>query len=518
MLPMMRLRFPIPAKLFVGFLANLALLALGFWLVFRAQFGTASSQLFAGIAEPRVQALAERLGGELRTQPRAMWGRLLEGHTKALGVQFAIYDGELRQVAGKRLHLPADLVMKVREELAPHTLNRPEDHRGPPQGGPPPFDDIFGFAPPPDDRPPPRGGPPDRGREPPPMDPDLTSYPKVAARTQDPTAYWVVSRVPTIQSERGWLPQLLVMRSDTLTAGGLFFDPKPWLYAGAGVLLISGLIWVPLALGLTRSLWRIRTATGRIAEGDFAVAVPDAGRGDELGELGRSVQQMAQRLHDHVSGQKRFLGDIAHELCSPIARMQASLGILEHAAGDEKQQRYLQKVSGELQHMSALVNELLSFSKASLKREVTLQPVALAPLVRDVLEREGVDAAACHAEVPASLRVQADAGLLGRAVGNLVRNALRHAAGSGPVELHARTSNGHVMLSVRDHGPGVPEEALPKLFDPFYRTDAARSRETGGVGLGLAIVKSGIEACGGGVTARNVPGGGLEVTLSLVKA
>jgi two-component system sensor histidine kinase CpxA len=348
------------------------------------------------------------------------------------------------------------------------------------------------------------------------MDPDLTSYPKVTAHTRNPSAYWVVARVPVIKSDRGWLPLLLVMRSTSLTAGGLFFDPKPWLYAGLGVLVVSALIWVPLALGLTRSLWRLRTATGRIAEGDFAVDVPDAARADEVGELGRSVKQMAQRLEGHVTGQKRLMGDIAHELCSPIARMQASLGILEqNGSEDEKQQRYLGKVSGELQHMSTLVNELLSFSRASFLRDVGLQPVKLETLVQRVLEREEANADLFRIEVSKEIEVSAEPDLLARAVGNLVRNALRYAAGTGVIEILAMEQDARVLLVVRDHGPGVPAEALPRLFDPFYRPDAARTRESGGVGLGLAIVKSCVEACRGTVAVRNRDDGGLEVSLLL---
>jgi two-component system, OmpR family, sensor histidine kinase CpxA len=279
------------------------------------------------------------------------------------------------------------------------------------------------------------------------------------------------------------------------------------------------LIWGPLALGLTRSLWRLRTATGRIAEGDFAVEVPDADRADELGELGRSVKQMAQRLEGQVTGQKRLMGDIAHELCSPIARMQASLGILEQTgAADEKQQRYLQKVSGELQHMSTLVNELLSFSKASLKREVVLRPVKLAALVQDILQREDADASLFRVQVSEEIQVTADPDMLGRAIGNLVRNALRYAGGAGLIEISAMEQNATVQLVTRDHGPGVSEEALPRLFDPFYRPDAARTRESGGVGLGLAIVKSCVEACQGTVNARNCEDGGLQVTMLLQSA
>jgi two-component system sensor histidine kinase CpxA len=210
------------------------------------------------------------------------------------------------------------------------------------------------------------------------------------------------------------------------------------------------------------------------------------------------------------------MGDIAHELCSPIARMQASLGILEqNGSEDEKQQRYLGKVSGELQHMSTLVNELLSFSRASFLRDVGLQPVKLETLVQRVLEREEANADLFRIEVSKEIEVSAEPDLLARAVGNLVRNALRYAAGTGVIEILAMEQDARVLLVVRDHGPGVPAEALPRLFDPFYRPDAARTRESGGVGLGLAIVKSCVEACRGTVAVRNRDDGGLEVSLLL---
>jgi two-component system sensor histidine kinase CpxA len=515
----MRVRLSIPTRLLAGFFANLALLGLGFWLVFRAQFGSASNQIFAGIAEPRVQALAERVSAELRAQSQSSWDRVLAGHTRALGVDFSLYNGDLRLVAGPEQELPEEMTKRVRNELTPHALNRPEGRPPPPPDEPSFFDDITGLPPGPREGRPARGGPFPGAPEPPPMDPDLTSYPKVTAHTWNPSAYWVVARVPVVQSERGWLPLLLVMRSTSLTAGGLFFDPKPWLYAGLGVLVVSALIWAPLALGLTRSLWRLRTATGRIAEGDFAVDVPDAARADELGELGRSVKQMAQRLEGHVTGQKRLMGDIAHELCSPIARMQASLGILEQIGSeDEKQRKYLGKVSGELQHMSTLVNELLSFSKAGLVRGVGLLSVKLEPLVQRVLEREEANPGIFRIEISKAIEVRAEPDLLARAVGNLVRNALRYAAATGVIEILAMEQDERVFLVVRDHGPGVPEEALPRLFDPFYRPDAARTRESGGVGLGLAIVKSCVEACRGTVAVRNREDGGLEVSLLLHSA
>ncbi len=521
-----RFRFPIPAKLLAGLVVNLALVVLGFWLMFRAQFGDASSELVAGMAEPRLQAVAERLAAELRERIPDQWGALLEEHHEQMdGIQFSIFDGELQPFSGPLKELPESLLAKVREKLTPHLLSRPERRGGgdrpgsrpPPPPPPPPeldpLGDIFGR-----ER---RPMPPDP--EPPTMDPSLSSYPKVMDHTTTPPAYWVVVRIPVFKSDRGWLPALLVMKSDTLTAGGLFLDPKPWVYAGVGVLVISALIWLPIAFGLTRSLRRIRTVTGRVADGDFEVPVPDASRHDELGDLGRSVQQMAQRLEGHVSGQRRFLGDIAHELCSPIARMQASLGILQQEGlPQEKNRKYMEKLAAELQHTSALVNELLSFSKASLRGAVELKPLALAPVVALTLQREDVgqspDEPAVEVHVPEGILIMGDEELLCRALGNLVRNARRYAGQGGPVEIHADRSPGLVRVTVSDRGPGVPAESLPRLLEPFYRPDAARTRESGGVGLGLAIVKSCTEACGGRVEVANREGGGLEVTLRLREA
>jgi two-component system sensor histidine kinase CpxA len=121
-------------------------------------------------------------------------------------------------------------------------------------------------------------------------------------------------------------------------------------------------------------------------------------------------------------------------------------------------------------------------------------------------------------QIPGTLQALAAPGLLGRAVANLIRNAVRYAGEAGPIEVRAESREGTVFLMVSDSGPGVPEETLPKLFDPFYRLDVSRSRDTGGVGLGLAIVKTCVEACGGSVMARNRAPSGLQVEITLRQA
>jgi two-component system sensor histidine kinase CpxA len=267
-------------------------------------------------------------------------------------------------------------------------------------------------------------------------------------------------------------------------------------------------------------------AAGQMARGQFETRV-DTNRNDELGRLGESLNHMAGRLGEYVTGQKRFLGDIAHELCSPLARMEMALGVLEQQAG-EKQQGYVTDVREEVRHMSSLVNELLSFSKAGMQGSATVrEPVVLRPLLEAAVAREAAETGVTL-NVPPDLTVLASPSLLTRAVGNVLRNAVHHAGPSGPVEITATraaaaaggSATGEVVLAIADHGPGVPAEALPKLFDPFFRVDTARTRETGGVGLGLAIVKSCLEACGGSVTARARPDGthGLVVELRLPAA
>jgi len=166
--------------------------------------------------------------------------------------------------------------------------------------------------------------------------------------------------------------------------------------------------------------------------------------------------------------------------------------------------------------MSGLVNELLMFSKAGLKPQgVILESLPLAPLVWAVVDRECPDGQGVVVQVPDDLKVRADGERLSRALGNLVRNALRYAAAAGPVTVTAAAEGRRVVLTVADEGPGVPVADLARLGEPFFRPDSARGRETGGTGLGLAIVRSCVEACEGTLTLQNRQPRGFQATLSL---
>jgi two-component system sensor histidine kinase CpxA len=293
-----------------------------------------------------------------------------------------------------------------------------------------------------------------------------------------------------------------------------FFEIKPWLGMAAAAVIISALCWLPLVRGLTRSVADMMHATCRISEGHFDVAVRTF-RGDELGCLAVSIDRMAARLKTLTEGRKRFLGDVAHELRSPIARMRLAVEILERQARQDTQ-AHIDDLKDDIELMSQLTDELLQFARAEATHEpVTLIRTNVADAVQTAIQRESAEGADFRVAVDPSLYVQANTEFLIRSLANVLRNAVRYAAYRGPIRVSANRRNDHVVIRVTDCGPGVPEHSLDKIFAPFYRIDDARNRKTGGVGLGLAIVRTYIEACGGTVECRNSRPSGLEVLIQL---
>jgi two-component system sensor histidine kinase CpxA len=219
---------------------------------------------------------------------------------------------------------------------------------------------------------------------------------------------------------------------------------------------------------------------------------------------------MAAQLGDYVQAQKRITADVAHELCSPIARMQMALGVVEQRATPE-QAEYLEKLDRELQHMARLVEEVMVFSKAeTLGEREALETFSLRHLVEQGVLREAAEVELRVKVEEVEIRALREA--VDRALGNVLRNAVRYAE---EIEISAGLEGGAVVIQVRDRGPGVPEDSLKRLFEPFYRPELARQRKTGGSGLGLAIAKRCMEACGGTISATNREGGGLEVVMTL---
>ncbi len=540
----MKRGIPLSVRVLLWALLNLMLLAgLGWWLV-RGQFGLGLDALLAGRAGDRLQSMAEVLGGELSRTPPAEWDAVLARNAAAYELKLMVVRPDGQHWAGETLTLPPEIRQRLGERPqgdfrsgGPGGFRR-EGSRPPESLPGPPRDRILGPEEGPEPGPPPLMlPPPERGRNGPetgnrernraipqgPGSPEsrrgpAPRRPRFLVRAGQPLEYWAGLPMPLQNANEGRpMGAMLLAVASSLTAGGWVLDPVPWLLGGFGAVLLSILLWYPLVRGVTRSLSDLTAATERMAEGKFDTPVRVTRR-DELGRLGTAVNHLSGRLDHFVHGQRRFLGDIAHELFSPLARMQLGTSLIEREA-DAAQRERVQDVREEVELMTRLVNELLAWSKTGLQaREAVLQTVPLAALVRSVAAREAGPGGQVEIDIPESLMARAEPELLCRAVANLVRNALRYAGDAGPVKLAAALEAGHIVLTVSDDGPGVPDAELERIFEPFYRPDTARTREAGGTGLGLAIVRTCVEACGGTVTAGNCQPSGLEVTIRLQAA
>lgn len=490
-----RLHFPLYAKILLCLLLNISLaLGVGVWLL-RGHFGVGGDWLLNETARERLQAMSQVLAVELSETPFERWDSMVARTGEAHRVRMALFDVTGHQVAGIPMDLPEGAMERLRRlPVVPPHGGRRIVIRGETDGSA-----ESGLWQPRvmmrHEDAPALGGEPD--------------FPKEAFRTHDPDGYWFFVRLPHVQGP----PMVAVGMTERLGETGLLFDPKPWLWAAAGVFGFSVLLWFPLVRSVTGSISEMTRATEQIAKGRFDTRVKEKRR-DELGRLGGAINRMTARLEGFVAGQRRFMGDVAHELCSPMARMEVGIGVIEQRIPGEERSR-LEEVRQELSEMRALVSELLAFSKADLESASAVpEPVLLEPLVRAAVERE-VAGLRVDVRVPENVRVVAAPALLHRALANILRNAAQHAGDSSPIEISASAGRERVVLRVSDRGPGVSPEALPQLFDPFFRVDSSRSRETGGVGLGLAIVRKCTESCGGEATARNREGGGLIVELRL---
>ncbi len=484
------MKLPLSLRILGWFFINLLIVVIAFVIFFQSQLHLGLDSFFAGQARDRITSLTRLINDELRVAPAQNWNAILARFESAYRIQFILVDGARKQIAGRSTEIPPEVFQRL-----PGPRNRPP--------GPPEMEHPFDGDP----------GPPGNDRPHPGPPPRLGPGPEII-RAGNPTRYWMVTKLPPLPDVRP-LPIFLVVVTDSLTAGGLIFDVRPWLFAAAGVIVLSVLFWLPLVRGMTRDISKMTAATGQIAAGNFSARSPEE-RGDELGALGQSINRMSDRLAGFIQGQKRFLGDTAHELVSPLARMEMGLGILEQQVA-EKDRAYLADVHEEVRHMSDLVNELLSFSKASLGLSPKqFQTISVAELVDKTLKREATDNITRF--IPEGLQVRGNFDILQRALGNVVRNSLRHAGHAGPLRISAFQLGPEVTITIADNGPGIPEEALSQIFDPFFRPDASRDRATGGTGLGLAITKSCVEACGGHVSCRNRQPNGLEMLIVLPTA
>ncbi|MGB0583053.1 MAG: sensor histidine kinase [Limisphaerales bacterium] len=476
------------ARIVGWLLLNLAILGAGFPLFFAEEFRIDPRMQMAGDAGDHVIHLARSVVSELSQSDRSEWNEILDRHGQTNALDLLLFHSDGTVMAGPQMEIPGS----VMDSVAAHSIAAADlDARN------------FLFGP----------------REPLPPDDRIQRHKGVRpvsliVNPPGSDEWWFGVQLPLYDRQ----PQTTYHAFVLAKSAGLppaFFRGRNWWPLALTAIGISVLLWIPMARHITRPIREITAATEMIADGQFGIAL-QADRSDELGRLAEAINKMSTHLEGFISGQKRFLGDTAHELCSPLARMQMAVGILETKATSADQKGYVNDISEEVQHMSDLVNELLSFSKASLQpAEIKIQPVDVKAIIDLAVKRETSGKASIKLNVPDELSAMANKQLLARGIGNLLRNAVRYAAHAGPIGIKAERREDFTFIVVWDSGPGISNDHIGMIFDPFYRPDASRTSTTGGVGLGMAIVKTCIETCGGRVICKNRRSQGLKVIIRL---
>jgi two-component system sensor histidine kinase CpxA len=280
------------------------------------------------------------------------------------------------------------------------------------------------------------------------------------------------------------------------------------------VLGLSVLLCYALAYNLTSPLRRLQVAVDRFGRGDLD-ARAEEGRRDELGELAGTFNRMADRLQTLLAAERRLLLDVSHELRSPLARLSVAVEL----ARGEGSALPLDRIQKESDRLNELITQMLEVTRIEGDPGARKHArIRLDELIGGLVEDCSIeaDARGCSLEMAGgpSVSVDGDGELLRRAIENVMRNAIRHAPRATKVEVSLQNGGGRAKVRVRDYGPGVPEAALPHLFDPFYRVDSDRNRGSGGVGLGLSIAKRAVELHQGSLQASNAsPGLLVEIEL-----
>jgi len=280
-------------------------------------------------------------------------------------------------------------------------------------------------------------------------------------------------------------------------------------------LLISGAISYAVSRYLTRPLKQLQHASRALADGNLATRLTVAERGgDETDELARDFNTMAQQLEEKIQAQKRLLNDVSHELRSPLARLRVALALAERDPENSAEQ--LRRMELETQRLDELIGQLLSVPDRPTDMEDSLDVVGLLEqLCADAgFEWQDEDKHIAFDTRLEEAVVRTHGDLLKRALENVIRNAMQYTHAGTTVLVQLATEPAGYAVTVEDEGPGVPERDLKRVFEPFYRIDEARRRETGGFGLGLSIAQRAIQQHRGTILAQNT-GRGLRIRISL---
>ncbi|OGK07914.1 MAG: hypothetical protein A2W80_10070 [Candidatus Riflebacteria bacterium GWC2_50_8] len=288
-------------------------------------------------------------------------------------------------------------------------------------------------------------------------------------------------------------------------------------------LLITALLCYALSRYMVGPITELRQASREFAGGNLDTRVTGAAisRLDEIGDLAADFNDMAEKIAQMIQSQRRLFGDISHELRSPLARLQVATELLQKKL-PEAEQPMLTRIETEVARINSLIEEVLAFARletGNLNGE--RQQVSLLETLNSICNDASFEGKTHNRRVvlkaARDIKLMAIEHLLERAIENILRNALKYSPDNSQIEVDLILQNNKAMISIGDHGPGVPETELEKLFAPFYRCSEDRNRSSGGTGLGLAIALRAIKLHNGDITLKNREGGGLiaEILLPL---
>jgi signal transduction histidine kinase len=332
----------------------------------------------------------------------------------------------------------------------------------------------------------------------------LPPPPAVKSRTNGPHEHWEITH--RSQDGKFWF-----------AAEGQSRPPRIWSFLPYYFLVIGAtgiLCWIAAA-GVISPIRKVATSIALFGQGNLNVRV-ETDRDDEIGQLGRSFNEMAERLERLIVSERRLLGDISHELRSPLARLKFAMKLARTSSDSTAA---LERIERDVDRIASLVADIVEINVVEDDpalhgtREIC---------VRDILEEVAHDCSVeaemrgCRIELAGNIcgPVHGNPELLRRAVENVLRNGIRYSPEKSPIELDFGENADDVIISIRDYGPGVPDEALARIFDPFFRVEEARNTNGGGSGLGLSIAKRAVHVHRGSIMAENATPG-LRVTIAI---
>jgi len=293
--------------------------------------------------------------------------------------------------------------------------------------------------------------------------------------------------------------------------------PRIWSFLPYYFLVLGAtgiLCWIA-AVGVISPIRRIAANIAVFGQGNLGVRVV-TDRDDEIGQLGRSFNEMAERLQRLIMSERRLLGDISHELRSPLARLKFAMKLARTSSDPTAA---LERIERDVDRIASLVADIVEINVVEDapalqdKREICVRDI-IHEVVRDCSVEAEIRG--CRIDVSGNVcaSVQGNPELLRRAVENVLRNGIRYSPEKSPIELNISENENHAVITIRDYGPGVPDDSLSRIFDPFFRVEEARNTNGGGSGLGLSIAKRAVCVHRGTICAENAAPG-LRVVISI---